>query len=249
MNTLRGTANDDRFWKELCIGVLASEALPPACLAQPDSWLTGRERAELAKCQASTRRGEWLAGRYCAKGLLLSRGGAWRDWEVLSRRPNGLGQPPQVLRNGQRVGGCLTLSHSASLSVAAFLTLPEESVGVDVVDYEPTSSGFESMWFSHSEIVEMNRSGITPLEGWAVKEAAFKAARDGQSFRPRRMTLSHLTDACYRVDWSSGQTERDKAVEVRIVRTSRASIAFARCYSLARHHTFSQSPAMAKCLG
>lgn len=154
-----------------------------------ERWLGPAELSEVESLRPGSRREDWLDGRWCAKRTLGSLGDSPLAWEILSRDSAGQGCPPLVRHHGEQTSISLSISHSPRLAVTAMSAEPGESVGIDVVDQQACSPGFEELWFDPHERALLRDQGVSPLRGWAIKEAAFKAARLDQSFQPRQVII------------------------------------------------------------
>lgn len=155
------------------------------------SWLTDLELSELSHWKDSSRRNQWLAGRWIAKRLVTcsSQSELMREVEILSRDENGLGTTPTLSVAGAASPYRLSISHSKQ-AILVGITDRSTRIGVDVADGVPESHGFRSRWFSKPEMkwIESDVPSRLPV-AWALKESIFKACGDGSKWAPRSVEL------------------------------------------------------------
>ncbi|MBA2117370.1 4'-phosphopantetheinyl transferase family protein [Bremerella alba] len=155
------------------------------------SWLTEAELAELSFWNDSSRRRQWLAGRWIAKRLVTrsSRTDSMRGVEILSRGEDGLGKSPTVSLGGIATSYRLSISHS-NQAILVGITHRDARIGVDVAAGVPNTSGFRARWFSEREIkwIESDIPIRLPV-AWALKESIFKACGNGSKWDPRSVEL------------------------------------------------------------
>ncbi len=172
----------------------------------PAAWLMAGELAELALLGDAGRRRQWLAGRWTGKQLLMRVGAARRlaDVEIRTRNELGRGDRPRVRVGGQELAGSLSIAHTARGVLAALDVRQNRSVGVDLVDLaDPVwmkatatsgSRSFARMWFTPLEQhwifarTAANSAGRAAAV-WAVKEAVYKAAQQGDAWSPRDISV------------------------------------------------------------
>jgi 4'-phosphopantetheinyl transferase len=143
------------------------------------------------------RRSDWLLGRWTAKNLLflavpdLAFGG----FQSIRVENEPSGKPFFVGPNGQRLDGCLSISHRESKSFCAFSTRPGAQLGADLEKIEPRDPIFIEDYLGVNE-----RSLALACEGperdfivtlaWSVKEAVFKALGTGLRIDTRKVDIS-----------------------------------------------------------
>jgi phosphopantetheinyl transferase len=97
---------------------------------------------------------------------------------------------PQVRVRGLPPSACLSISHSDESVLVAVCGAPGARVGVDLAAMEPPGPGFLRMWFTAGEQAWLRRAGRDQAPVlWAVKEAVYKAANEGEPFKPRRVEV------------------------------------------------------------
>jgi 4'-phosphopantetheinyl transferase len=139
------------------------------------------------------RRHAWLLGRRAAKALLR---------QVIPGQPdpaeiqieNEPGGAPFASISGQRLAGCLTISHRANFGLAAYTAHPAMQIGADLELVEPGSPDFLNDYLSPVELEiaarlpESERSRWMFL-AWSAKEAVLKALRIGLRADTRSVEL------------------------------------------------------------
>jgi phosphopantetheinyl transferase (holo-ACP synthase) len=165
------------------------------------AWLTPNEQTELARLTDSGRRGQWLAGRWTAKQLVVKSGLGTRigDIEIRTRDVLARGCRPQVRIGGRRLDASLSIAHTARGAIVALARGNDTSVGVDLVDLaDPalvklagtSDRGFSRLWFTPLErswlSVDPPRRAATL---WAIKEAVYKACHCGEAWSPSDVAI------------------------------------------------------------
>ncbi len=225
-------SHDVEFWQPWCDVSLAI-AWCGAALPWPDDgpqWLTAREQAELAVFRAPRRRREWLGGRWLSKRLLAGNSttpATLRRWEIVSRASARRGCRPVVRRDDVIQTASLSLAHSDPAIAAAVGEVSGGHVGVDVVPRQKLPAGFAACWFSEPERSLLSQQDWSLADGWAVKEASFKAVNRGESFRPRQIAIAHITGDECAVEYQLPSGQRIE-IPVRTRRWPHASIACAK---------------------
>ena len=146
------------------------------------------------------RQATWLAGRILAKQLLRERLAAEpgkagtdspRELHIESRSiTSGLGTRPTVRVKDRWLEWGLSIAHSSRGVLVALVPGDESTVGVDLAS---TDNGGSLAWcFSAAErrwlaALPMHGRGAERL--WAMKEAIFKACKQGEGFAPQRIEI------------------------------------------------------------
>lgn len=160
-------------------------------IPQASTWLTALELSELSFWKDSSRRSQWLAGRWIAKRLVArsSQVDILREVEILSRGADGLGKSPAVSVGGMASACRLSISHS-NQAILVGIASSHARIGVDVASCVPETRSFRSHWFSDQEVkwIENDVSNRLPV-AWALKESIFKACGDGSKWDPRSVEL------------------------------------------------------------
>jgi len=131
-----------------------------------------------------------------AEDLVAARFGcARRLVRVAALMPSG--RPVATVR-GREAGISVSLSHGDGLVGAA--ALATGAVGLDIVAPAEAGPALDA-WFTEHEPAPLPGDGAgSRARLWAAKEAAFKAARLDEGFRPLAVTIEHLAPAGFR--WS-----------------------------------------------
>lgn len=163
----------------------------------PGPWLAAAERAELARWQAPSRRTEYLAGRLAAKQvvrrLVGQEGLELSAIEIHSRDRYGRGGPPAVRIEGQPARWRLSIAHTQRGALAAACLCPYVPIGVDLVPGDWGDRSVIRFWFTPAERAWLAEgTGWGAAAVWAAKEAAYKAAGRGDSFRPQAIEVRPL---------------------------------------------------------
>lgn len=107
------------------------------------------------------------------------------------------GRPLAMVRGGS-AAICVSLSHSGRMIGAAVCATA--GVGLDIVDPAEAGRGLD-VWFTPDELALIpDEDGLLRARLWAAKEAAFKAARLDDEFRPRVVKIEDLGRTSFR--WS-----------------------------------------------
>ena len=186
--------------------------------------LSDAETMELELFSSPQRRADWLAGRRLAKKLLDQISGIeGGNWEVLSRISREKGLPPRVFHCGFTSPWIISLAHSEHIVATAASEVSGEFVGVDVVEEQSIPAGFGRLWFDDDEKRRIESAKLTLLDGWAIKEAAFKSLRVTTAFEPRQIKIGEPVSTGILVHAAGG-----RAIISRSLRHEKAIIAFAR---------------------
>ena len=158
-------------------------------------WLSPAELETLAELGDVSRRRAWFAGRMLVKRILLEEllpsvhgyevtGPA--DIEIVSRDGLGRAVRPRAIIGGRQQPWRLSLAHGEDSVFAAASNDENVSVGVDLVPRAIGRRGFAECWLTSRERRAWGRLGdpLRLAENWAVKEAVYKAAGQGESFQP-----------------------------------------------------------------
>ena len=147
---------------------------------------------DLAIIEMAERAGASAAAGRLAEQLVAARSGCERrSVRVAALPPTGR---PIVTVQGRATPFSVSLSHVGRLCGAA--VCDTGNVGLDIVDAMAAGDGLDA-WFTSDELALMpDDDGLLRARLWAAKEAAFKAARIDEEFRPRAAAIEHL--------WSSG---------------------------------------------
>ncbi len=145
--------------------------------------LSPAERARLGAMRFAKRRESWLLGRAAAKRLLrsvLPGAPALQEIEI-ENEPEGA---PYARVNGQKLPGCLSISHRAGMGLAAYCAQPAPQIGIDLEWAESADPAFLNDYLSPGEQA-VARALPTAQRAqwmylcWSAKEAALKALRIG----------------------------------------------------------------------
>lgn len=131
-----------------------------------------------------------------AEAIVAARVGCERRMvRVAALMPSGR---PVAMVRGKSVPVAVSVSHSGSLIAAAACTTG--SVGIDIVD--PAEAGRAlDIWFTPDELALLpDEDGLLRARLWGAKEAAFKAARLDDGFRPCSVDIGTLGRTGFR--WS-----------------------------------------------
>lgn len=105
---------------------------------------------------------------------------------------------PVAMVQGTAAAMFVTVSHSGGVIGAAVCAAT--GVGLDIVDPSDVGRALD-MWFSPDELALLpDDDGLMRARLWGAKEAAFKAARLDEGFRPRSVEIHHIGPNGYR--WS-----------------------------------------------
>lgn len=123
-----------------------------------------------------------LAERLVAQGIGCER----RLVRVATLMPSG--RPVATVR-GRAAAMSVTVSHAGSAVGAACCV--RAGVGLDIVDPAEVRHAIDA-WFRPDERALMPDDGLLRARLWAAKEAAFKAARLDEGFRPLCIVIDDL---------------------------------------------------------
>ncbi len=165
-------------------------------LANPTSFLAPEECDTLATLRFPKRRRDWLLGRLTLKRLVAHHTARRMRRElplsqiIVERDPSGA----PCIRGADSAfpAGCVSLSHSCGVAVAALCDAPNQVVGVDLERIEQRHPSFASDFLSDEERITLLETTmahdllVTTL--WSAKEAAVKALRVGLAIDTRRLT-------------------------------------------------------------
>ncbi len=166
------------------------EAGQPASL---DNWLSDVEQIRLAQLRFERRRAEWLLGRWAAKQLLLRvlPQMAHLPLSALSIENSPVGVP-QVRLAGERVPGCLSISHRDGGALVAWTQASNGYLGVDLECVEAHSVAFAADYFTSAEqrlVAEAEQKDVALSCLWSVKEAMLKALQTGLRLDTRAVEI------------------------------------------------------------
>lgn len=156
-----------------------------------ERWLTPREQSVYAGLRDPARRRAWLAGRVVAKRLvcdrLRSESKPIRPTEIEIDSGDGRArrQRPRVILDGRPLDWRLSIAHSGRSLLVALAGSGQPSVGVDLLEPTESRPGFVELWFTNRERRWLAAGGHSWYVAWAIKEAAYKAANQGEPFRPQ----------------------------------------------------------------
>ena len=170
----------------------------PAELPADYNWLSNVENIHLQRLIFPKRRSEWLLGRWAAKKLLSSHlpDLSDQDMRYLSIENEVSGAPFATWR-GERLPGCLSLSHRADLAAAAWFPIEGVRVGIDLELIETKSVAFINDYFTADEAacVFALPSAEQPLAAslvWSAKEALLKAMQTGLRIDTRQVEVAFI---------------------------------------------------------
>jgi hypothetical protein len=168
-----------------------SHCLAPASLSLNGSvrWIAiAGCRVDLSLAEAADGAGASAEAARLAEQLVATRTGCdLRMVRVAALMPSGR---PVATVEGRGSGVCVSVSHSGTVIGAAICSVA--SVGLDIVD--PSAAGPPlDAWFTPGEAAHLpGEDGLVRARLWAAKEAAFKAARLDEGFRPRAIEIESL---------------------------------------------------------
>ena len=162
----------------------------------PERFLSPEEDEKFQQFKFPKRRREWLLGRVAAKHLLINSQPGSTDLlpRAISIRNEPDGAPYFVNSDGQRLPGCLSISHNHHLAVCALTFAESVQVGVDLECIEPRFPGIADDFFTPAEIESLH---ACPLEHhdllitliWSAKESMLKVLRKGLRLDTRRVEV------------------------------------------------------------
>ena len=165
----------------------------PVNLPEEDQlvFLGPAERVRWESFRFEKRRREWLLGRVTAKKLVHGLYPAVEYPAIeIHNEPEGA---PFVIAQGERLPGCLSVSHRDQLAAAAW-TPAGTPIGIDLETVEPRSNGFVEDYFTGAE-----QAAVAALDGvdqitwvnvvWSAKEAVLKVLRKGLRLDTRAVEI------------------------------------------------------------
>jgi 4'-phosphopantetheinyl transferase len=164
-------------------------------------WLTGEEpnfltrdeKRRLAGHRFEKRRKEWLLGRWAAKSLLLGCNPPWvtgkMDTIQICNETSGAPYAEDIA--GDRLPGCLSISHRAGAAFCAY-NPGAVRIGADLELVEPKEISVFADYLTSTERQTVENCqpdlrSLAILVGWSGKEAAFKALGTGLRIDTRRL--------------------------------------------------------------
>jgi len=193
-----------------------------------NAWLSATECEMLATLRAPQRRAAWLGGRYLAKTLILeavteennthaaraAQSLSCADICIVSRDSQQRAIRPLVFVKGKLKPWTLSITHSACSVSAALVLEPDVRLGIDLTETEGVCRRLAKAWFTDVEWTWLHEAlaGATGnvrtasmaehvASIWAVKEAAYKALNEGESFAPRRIEVLPVCAGRWRATW------------------------------------------------
>lgn len=164
----------------------------------PEIWLSSQELEPYHQFRFPKRQREWLLGRAAAKYLLLhSRPEFARlSMQAVSLCNEPEGAPYFLLEGGERLAGCISISHNRTAALCGLLLDDNLQVGVDLEWIEPRFPGMAEDFFS---VGEMKRLRACPPAAqdllitivWSAKEAMLKALRKGLRLDTRQVEVTN----------------------------------------------------------
>jgi len=196
---------------------LKQRPLPAACFAIPEgegeeglAFLSANEQKMLAGLRFEKRRREWLMGRWTAKRLLSVQLGCAPG--ELSIEPEA-GGAPVVWRGGERVPGCLTISHRGERALAAWTDAEGMRIGADLEKVGEINPTWMADYLTEVEWGLRGEQGAHwPYLVWSAKEAILKALRTGLRVDTREIEVlpgEGELDGWMRLEVSSRLVEDD----------------------------------------
>jgi phosphopantetheinyl transferase len=179
-----------------------ADELERARLEHAPEWLVAAELNRLAALRDPAVRQAWLAARVLAKQLILAQASLSHYdatmIEIMSRDAQGRGRRPDVRVGGNATPWSLSISHTRAGVGAALCSVPGVSLGIDLVQDGPLGAGFLRTWFDAAEQKSIAAGDAAELHRlWAVKEAVYKAANQGEPFAPRRIRVHMASGGGY----------------------------------------------------
>lgn len=170
-------------------------------------WLSPAELERYQSFRFDKRKQDWLAGRWAAKSLIFS---FLKTENSLLMREISIGNHPAgdpfVSVREEILHGSLSISHRGGKSAAAFTSIPNVSIGIDLEMIEEKSEGFIEDYFTEQETKGVmsfakvrNRDLLASLL-WSAKEAMLKAHQIGLRIDTRKMELQ-IPSVESGVDW------------------------------------------------
>lgn len=157
---------------------------------------------DLAFDEAADRIGISAVAAQLAEDLVAAHIGCERRLvRVAALMPSG--RPVATVR-GRGAAVSVSVSHVGGLCGAA--VCGTAGVGLDIVDPAEAGPALDD-WFTPAELALFPEDGLLRSRLWAAKEAAFKAARLDDGFRPRAVAIEKLDTAGFR--WNVRGRHRD----------------------------------------
>ena len=169
--------------------------LAETTIPQDLGWLSPEELDRFQTFRFQKRRQDWLAGRWVAKNLLrtLNSDSATFNYceMTIGNLPEGA---PYPLLRGEKLKGCLSISHRGGRSVAAFTDNPDVSIGIDLELVEEKSDGFIEDYFTLTEAKRLfsypdDKRACLASMLWSAREAMLKAHQSGLRLDTRYIEL------------------------------------------------------------
>lgn len=178
-----------------------------------DAWLGPAEREVCSRLRFAKRRGDWRLGRWTAKRAVRAWLVRHRAGTVHLHRIQVLAAAdgaPEAFLDGAPLDLALSLSHSASLAMAA--VAPRRTpCGCDVELVEPRSAAFVDDFFTAAEADRVRRGpaqarDVAVTLVWSAKESALKALREGLRLDTRGVEVTWWNDGRLLVRHAPGGT-------------------------------------------
>ena len=160
------------------------------------NWLSPGELERYQSFRFDKRARDWLSGRWVAKNLIFSLLETENSLSMVDitvgNHPAG---DPFVILRGEILNGSLSISHRGGKSTAAFTSIPNVSIGIDLELIEEKSEGFIEDYFTEREtkgVMSFTKVGKRDLFAsllWSAKEAILKAHQIGLRIDTREMEL------------------------------------------------------------
>ncbi len=181
----------------------ATRTFDAAKRRKAESWLSPRERAELAAWREPGRRSAWLMARMLGKQLIgenLADAVDPATVEILSRDAAGRSVRPRIWRGGGEQPWSLSITHTARGALAALCVTRGVRLGIDITDCDNLSDGFTRLWFTPAEQRWLRATDCPSIACfiWAAKEAVYKACNEGEGFAPRDVEVLGHNRYAYR---------------------------------------------------
>ena len=179
------------YWMLYKAGVVCP-SFSPLC---EEDFFSAVELERLAEMRFALRRNSFVLGRKAAKWMLLR---IFAELETIpphqisiENDPSGA---PYARVNGNRLPGCLSISHSGDRAVCAY-TENHTCIGVDLEEIQIRPRNFLMEYFTPAEIAEaedlpLERQALWITAAWSAKEAVLKALGTGLRVDPRQVIVS-----------------------------------------------------------
>lgn len=163
--------------------------------AEP-GFLSQEEKRRLAGLRFEKRRKDWLLGRWAAKSLLVRSGFHWAagrmdEFQICNEES---GAPFAADLAGNRLPGCLSISHRAGVAFCAYSPVHGACIGADLELIEPKNDVFFEDYLTPAEqdlvrscSEEQRWLAIALI--WSAKEAVFKAMGTGLRLDTRKVEI------------------------------------------------------------